>query len=303
MNVQYPFKPDWPHIPHDYNPVGSYRRNFTIPDSWKNREIILHFGGVNSAMYVWINGQKVGYSQGSKTPAEFNITKFLRKGENSLSVEVYRWCDGSYLEDQDFWRLSGIERDVYLYSVPKIHIHDFFVRADLDENYKNGQLNVTVTVQNLLNKKQDNYTLECDLLNEHYQSVFEKIVRKNISINKNGDAEIIFSQSVDNPEKWTAETPYLYTLLVTLKEKKNVIQVVTCKTGFRKVEIKNGQLLVNGQPILIKGVNRHEHDPETGHVVSKESMLTDILLMKKFNINTVRTCHYPDDPYWYKTLR
>ncbi|OGU33907.1 MAG: beta-galactosidase, partial [Ignavibacteria bacterium GWB2_35_6b] len=303
-NSIYPFSPNNPtppNIPHEYNPVGSYKRNFTVPDEWENRQIILHFGGVNSAMYVWINGEAVGYSQDSKTPAEFNITKYLREGKNSLAVEVYRWCDGSYLEDQDFWRLSGIERDVYLYSVPQVHIKDYFAHPDLDSEYIDGIFSLTAKVKNYLTEDVKNCSVSVDLLDADNQSILNKKLMKKISIDKNTETNIDFETTIKNPLKWTAETPNLYKLIITLQDDKGEnTEFVLAKIGFRKVEIKDGRLTINGIPITLKGVNRHEHDPLTGHVVSEESMITDIKLMKQFNINAVRTSHYPNDPLWYK---
>jgi beta-galactosidase len=302
VNIPYEFtyEPNPPDIPDGYNPVGSYRRTFTIPESWKNQEIFVHFGAVKSAMYLWINGQKVGYSQGSKTPAEFNITSFLQKGENTMAVEVYRWSDGSFLECQDFWRISGIERDVYLFSTPKIQIRDFFVQTFLDSNYNNAELNVNIDIKNyLVNSKIKKHYLNI-LLIDHYDNTIIKNLLE-ININKKNSEKFVFENQVNSPKKWSAEKPNLYSLVISLQnDKKEVIEAVSCKVGFRKSEIKNGQLLVNGKAVLLKGVNRHEHDEYSGHVISNESMLKDIELMKRFNINAVRTCHYPDDPYWYE---
>lgn len=294
---EWTYNPKPPEIPHDYNPVGSYLTSFTIPNKWKNREIIIHFGAVKSAMYLWVNGEKVGYSQGSKLPAEFNITKYLKKGENSIAVEVYRWSDGSYLECQDFWRISGIERDVYLWSAPKTHIYDFFAKASLDENYEDGILKTNIKIQNFAKADMKEYSVIIKLYDA------ENELLKSVSKNFKNDKEfidILLETKIDKPNKWSAETPYLYTLLIELKKGNKTIELKSHKTGFRNVEMKNGQLMINGVPILIKGVNRHEHDEFTGHVISHESMEKDIELLKQFNINAVRTCHYPDDPYWYQ---
>lgn len=300
-NTDYPFPANPPHIPHDYNPVGSYRRYFTIPDSWDGHQVFLHFGGVKSAMYVWVNGKKVGYSQGSKTPAEFNITKSLQKGQNTLAVEVYRWSDGAYLEDQDYWKISGIERDVFLFSTPKVYIRDFSVLGKLENSYTDGILDVTVKVNNCLSKKVENYHVRMELLNAVNEAVFKTPIVKEVKVNKLDEVTIRFEQFIKKPIKWTAETPNLYSLIICLSDNTGkTIEVVACKIGFRKVEIKGGQLLVNGVPILIKGVNRHEHEPETGRVVSEKYMKKDIELMKKFNINAVRTSHYPNVPRWYE---
>ena len=294
--------PEPPRVPHDYNPVGSYRRDFTIPENWQEQQIYIHFGAVKSAMYIWLNGTMVGYSQGSKTPAEWDITPYINwEGKNTLAIQVFRWSDGSYLECQDFWRISGIERDVFLYSTPKIHIRDFFVHAGLDENYKNGQLKVEIDLKNSFKKlKAKEYSLEMLL----YEKGDEKPIiteRKQIEINKQETARIEFSKEIDNPKQWSAETPYLYDLILIIRDKDNeIIETVGNKIGFRQSEIKNGQLLINGKAVLLKGVNRHEHDEYTGHVISYESMLQDIRLFKENNINTVRTSHYPNDPVWYR---
>lgn len=298
---EYPFPANPPFIPHEYNPVGSYRRNFTIPDNWHGRQIYLHFGGVRSAMYVWINGYKIGYSQGSKTPAEFNITKYLRKEKNSLALEVYRWSDGSYLEGQDYWKFSGIERDVFLFSTPYVKIEDFFVLGELDEYYTDGSLNVTVNIKNESNNTITKHIIRLELLNTDQKSVFDDPVMQNVHIDKLDEVTIQFKQPVKKPKKWTAETPYLYSLLLSLIDNSGkAIEIATCKIGFRKVEIKGSQLLINDVPIYIKGVNRHEHDSIKGRYVTEESMIKDIQLMKQFNINAVRTSHYPNTPRWYE---
>jgi beta-galactosidase len=298
-----PFKeePVPPRVPHDDNPVGSYRRVFTVPEGWLAGQVFLHFAGVNSAMYVWVNDEEVGYSQGSKTPAEFNITPYVRGGENTLAVEVYRWSDGSYLEDQDYWRLSGIERDVYVFSTPSVHIRDFFVLGDLENDYRDGRLKADVILQSHLDEPVGPLTLRMDLLDANQQSLFREPIVKRAGVVRAGDTDLSFDVAVENPLKWSAETPHLYTLLLSLVgESGEVLQVLTSRVGFRTVEIRDGQLLVNGQPILIKGVNRHEHDPDTGRVVSEELMLKDIQLMKEANINAVRTSHYPNVPRWYE---
>jgi beta-galactosidase len=302
VNINYEFtkNPNPPYVPHDRNPVGSYKRNFTVPQNWKGREIFLHFGDVKSAFYVWINDELVGFSKGSKLPAEWNVTKYLRAEDNSLAVEVYRYSDGGYLECQDFWRISGIERDVYLYSTPKIRIRDFWVQADLDDNYKDGLLKINAQVINHLKESESTkYKLEYQLLDQDKKLIAAE--EKELEIKGDEKKEISFEKAVPNPSKWSAETPYLYYAVLLLKnEKDEVVEVKSCRTGFRKVEIKNGQLLVNGKAVLFKGVNRHEHDQLTGHVISEESMLTDIKVMKLHNINAVRTCHYPNDPRWYE---
>jgi beta-galactosidase len=300
-NVNYPFRPvNPPYIPNDFNPVGCYKKIFEIPSEWKNRQVFLHFDGVKSAFYVWINGIEIGYSQGSATPAEFNITKYLNKGSNTVSVKVFRWSDGSYLEDQDAWRLSGIYRDVYLYSTPNIHIRDFFIKTELDKQYDNAILDIKLNIRNYDRAKNRSCNVAFSLSNSEGQIVFDGL-DKNIIIEKDEEKIIRFNQPINNPSKWSAESPNLYTLILRLKDERNdIIEIESAKIGFRQVEIKNGQLLVNGKAITIKGVNRHEHDPDFGRTVSKDVMIQDIKLMKQFNINAVRTSHYPNCPLWYK---
>ncbi len=301
LNHPYPFKKNPPFIQYEYNPVGSYRKEFEIPENWVNRQVFLHFDGVESAFYLWINGKKVGYSQGSRTPAEFNITQYLKAGKNILAAEVYRWSDGSYLECQDFWRLSGIFRDVYLFSTPSVHIVDFEIITDLDESYIDANLKVIAKMTNYSHLNKD-VQLEVSVLDETGQPIGrDPFIKKPIKNFLAGDGKkITIETNVQNPAKWSAEIPTLYTLLLVLKDMDGrILEVEPCRFGFREVEMKNGQLLVNGQPVLLKGVNRHEHDPITGHYVTKESMVQDIKLMKQFNLNAVRTSHYPDTPLWY----
>ena len=302
VNIRYPFPVDCPRIGGDYNPVGSYRRDFEIPPAWKGRQVFLHFGGVNSFFYLWLNGESVGLSKDSKTPAEFNVTRLLRPGRNILAVQVFRWCDGSYLEDQDFFRLSGIERDVFLFSTPGQHIRDFFVRAGLDDAYQNGTLNVTAQVKNYLAGESGKLRLEMSLFDDAGRPALPNgAVSVLPNLDGHQEKTAVFEQRLAAPRHWTAETPDLYTLLLTLRDAKGrAVESVTCQVGFRRVEIREGLLRVNGVPIRVKGVNRHEHDPLRGHVVSGESMLQDIRLMKAANINSVRACHYPNDPRWYE---
>ncbi len=296
----YPFPINPPYITHDYNPVGSYRRTFQLPDNWEREQTIISFAGVESAFYLWINGEMIGYSQDSRTSAEFNITEYLKSGENTIAVEVYRWCDGSYVEDQDFWRFSGIFRDVYLYSKPSVHIHDFYVRCDLDEKYQDAVLSVNSTLRNSSSKTQKNLKVKAQLYDSDKQLVAESIIDYP-TIPKNETYENNISLDIKNPLKWTSETPNLYNVILQLVDsKETIIEVATTKFGFREVEIKDGLLTVNGKPIYVKGVNRHEHDPDKGHTISRESMINDILLMKQNNINTVRNSHYPTDSEWYE---
>lgn len=291
IDGRYPANPG--KVPHDYNPVGSYRRTFTVPENWEGRQVFIQFGAVKSAFYLWINGQKVGYSQGSKTPAEWDITKYLKAGENIIAAEVYRWSDGSYLECQDFWRISGIERDVYLYSTPKVRVRDFFAKADLDTNYKNGILNLDIDLKNHLPKlKSGNVIVEYQVIDASKKVVASEY--REVKINKVSDLSLGFVKEIENPKKWTAETPNLYTLAICLKNfEGRVIEVVTTKIGFRKIELIDTVFHINGVPVTIKGVNRHEHDQYKGHVVSEENMIKEIALMKQFNINAVRNSHYP----------
>ncbi|MCL2120266.1 MAG: DUF4981 domain-containing protein [Planctomycetaceae bacterium] len=289
-NIQYPwqnFKPDPPKVPADYNPVGMYRRDFELPASFDGQTIILHFAGVESMFYVWINGQKVGMSKDSRTAAEFDITSFVRPGKNDIAIEVFRWCDGSYLEDQDFWRLSGIYRDVFIYALPKFHIRDIEVIAKLEEDG-----NATFSLELFFNNQAEND----GEVNVSYDIVdFVHGFRMTLPYST---ASVKFprtSRFANQPRHWSAEKPNLYNLYITAGE-----QVITTKIGFRSSQVKDGQLLVNGKPVLLKGVNRHEHDPVLGHVVTEEMMRKDIALMKQNNINAVRTSHYPNDPRWYQ---
>ncbi len=299
VNIRYPFVANPPLIPSEYNPVGSYRRTVTIPLGWNNRQVFLFMGAVNSFVYVWINEQYVGFSKDSKTPAEFDISKYIKPGApNIIALQVFRWNDGSYLEDQDFWRLSGIERDVYIYSAPKTHIRDVEAKASLDETYKTGLFSVDIDIVSYLDKKTKDLQVEASLLDVNNKPIFPA-VKQIFDLEKN--TKIHLEQKVTNPLKWNAEYPNLYTVLVVLKDKTGaVIEASTFKTGFRRVEIKDGNLLVNGIRVMIKGVNRHEHDNINGHVISEQSMIQDIRLMKQHNINTVRTSHYPNDPRWYE---
>jgi len=299
---EFPGEPNPPYVPHDYNPVGSYRTWFTMPEDWGGREIFLHFGAVKSAMYLWINGEKAGYSQGSKLPAEFNITSYLKDGKNLLALEVYRWSDGTYLECQDFWRVSGIERDVYLWSAPSVHVKDFWVQASLDEDYTNGVLSVDLDIEKYdSDQKVKKFSAGYTLYDADGKILIED--EEEFSLDRQDCCvSILFPyETITDVKQWSAEKPYLYTTVLEIRDKKgNLLEALSCKTGFRKVELKDGLLYVNGAYVLLKGVNRHEHDEKTGHVVDEESMRKDLYLMKTNNINTVRTCHYPDDPLWYR---
>lgn len=298
VSAGYGFKKNPPFIDPENNPVGSCKRSFVIPHNWKGKDIYIHFGGVSSAFYVWVNGKKVGYSQDSKTPAEFNITPYVNTGKNEIAVEVYRWCDGSYLEDQDFWRFSGIQRDVFLFAQTPLHIGNYEILTDLDHEYRDAMLKGHIDLVNTKGKFSSSQLIEVTLLDDNGSKLFTKQIKAGKA--KGKDIRLDFEQLVENPRKWSAETPNLYTILFTVKERGKIQQVISDRIGFREVEIKHAQLLVNGTPVYIKGVNRHEHDPVTGHVVSRESMIRDIKLMKQNNINSVRTSHYPNDPLWYQ---
>jgi beta-galactosidase len=299
VNIGYAFAYDRnnPHPPHDNNPVGSYRRAFTVPADWNGRRTLLHFDGVDSAFYVWVNGQQVGYSEGSRTPAEFDITKYLRTGDNSLAVEVYRFSDGSFLEDQDMFRLSGIFRDVYLWSPGPQHVRDVELRATLDSGYRDGLLTLRALVDNrAATATPGEVTL--DLLDADGATVTSQT---RSYAGRPGETPVDFALTVRAAHKWSAETPYLYRALITLKNRAHqAIEVIPQTVGFRSVEIRNGRYLINGQAVLIKGVNRHEHDPQLGHYVSHDLMVRDIELMKQSNVNAVRTSHYPNTPEWYE---
>lgn len=294
-NITYPHQATPPKIQDFYNPVGSYKRDFTIPEGWDGKEIFLHIGAVSSMANVWVNEQFVGYSEDSKTPAEFNISKYLRKGKNSLAVEVFRWCDGSYLEDQDFWRMSGITRDVYLLARNRQYIRDFSIHQDLDENYVNGMLDVKVEVQNSQEMEAKLMVEMC--LDDRNTTIIGHLQEVGVT----GSSWVSFSDVVENPEQWSAEQPNLYELVITLKDNSGkVLEVIRQEVGFRKVEIKDGNLYINGQYVYLKGVNIHEHHQTNGHVVDRETMLKDIKTMKEHNINAVRTSHYPEPELWYQ---
>jgi beta-galactosidase len=291
-NITYPFPANRPLIPHATNPVGSYRRTFEIPAGWSGQDVILHIGAAGSAYRVWVNGKEAGYSEDSKLPSEFDVTKLLTPGNaNTVAIQIHRWSDGSYLEDQDFWRVSGIERSVYLKAAPKTRLTDVFVHAGLDKAYKDGVLSTDVE----LTKRDQPVTVRMTLLDGE-----KAVLTKESKVAAGAAKTQTLSASVPGVRQWTAETPNLYTLLVeVLDAKGQIIQATPQRIGFRTVEIKNGRVAVNGKPIVIRGVNRHEHDPETFHVISEASMRRDIELMKRNNINAVRTSHYPNSELWY----
>ena len=321
----HPFKIDPPRVMGDpptnwtafaqRNPVGSYRKTFSLPEKWDGRRVFIHFDGVESAFYVWCNGQKIGFSKDSRTPAEFDLTDFVRPGLNQIAVEVYRWSDGSYLEDQDMWRMSGIFRPVYLYSTAAARIRDFTVRTDLDADYRDAVLQIKPEL-GAKNLSLSNWTVRAQLFDANGKQVLTNELSHDAAeiLNPDFSAKILddrmpqrgepkfawLEAKIKNPAKWTAETPNLYKLVLTLNDAAgNLVEADSCAIGFRKIEVRAGVFLVNGQPIRLRGVNRHEIDPDTGHAISEARMMQDITLMKQANINAVRTCHYPDDPCWY----
>ena len=288
VNVGYAWRNQFqnnpPLVPTENNHVGSYRKEIVLPADWKGKDIFAHFGSVTSNMYLWVNGRYVGYSEDSKLEAEFDLTNYLKPGKNLIAFQVFRWCDGSYLEDQDFFRYSGVGRDCYLYARDKKRIQDIRVTPDLDSQYKDGTLNIAIDMRG-------SGTVALDLTDAQGKSVATADLK--------GSGKLNTTINVANPAKWTAETPNLYTLTATLKNGSTVTEVIPVKVGFRKIELTGGQILVNGQPVLFKGADRHEMDPDGGYVVSLERMIQDIKVMKQLNINAVRTCHYPDDNRWY----
>lgn len=299
-NIKYSFDPNPPFVPKDYNPTGLYKTMFNIPVDWQDKQIFIHFAGVQSAMYLWINGEKVGYHEDAMLPAEFDITHYLRKGENQLAVQVLNWSNGSYLEDQDFWRLSGIYRDVFLFATPKTRIRDFSFSSTLDNEYKNANICVKLSVENKGETNVENLKARIQLKGINNNVVLSKIISVE-GVAKHSENIFTISELINNPLKWTAETPNLYKLQIELLDSKNnALQVFEQKVGFRKVEIKDGHFLINGKAVKIKGVNRHEFDMNTGRAISRESMIKDIILMKKNNINAVRTSHYPNQSEWYE---
>jgi beta-galactosidase len=286
-NVKYPHDRTPPLIQKDYNPVGSYKRTFDVPARWEGKDVIVHFGAVSSCMNLWINGEYVGYSEDSKTPDEFNITKYLKSGENTLAVEIFRWCDGSYLEDQDFWRMSGITRDVYLEARGKQALKDFRVVSSLDDSYTKGIFSFDAKLAN-------NGELTIDAILSYKGETIKEFSEKT------SESTIHFNAEIPNVEQWSAEIPNLYDLQIVLKNGDDIVEVAHQDVGFRRIEIKDSKLYVNGKYVYIKGADLHEHNDKTGHVQDKETMLLDIKTMKENNLNAVRTSHYPEPVLWYE---
>jgi beta-galactosidase len=299
-NSRYIFPANPPYVDNNDLPIGSYRTWFDLPASFDGKEIFLYFGSISGAATIYVNGQRVGYSKAAKTPAEFNVTPYLKKGKNLLALQVFKWSDASYLDDQDFWRLAGIERDVLLIARPSTSIEDFFVNGDLDKNYKNGILHVDIDIRNFSNQKTDVFQLKVSLLDENQKNIMTKqLTVKNIEAKK--EQTISFSANVSSPKLWSAEFPNLYTVSIELKDSKGqTLELAGCRTGFRKIEIRNKQLLINGKPILICGTNIHEHHGQYGHYVDEATKLKDIQLLKLYNYNAIRTSHYPQSPEIYK---
>ena len=327
VSAGYPFKIDPPRVtsepPADWtayqerNPVGSYRRHFDLPAEWAGRRVFLHFEGVQGAFYVWVNGERMGYSQGSMSPAEFDVTDQVRPGENLVAVQVFRWSDGSYLEDQDMWRLSGIHRDVFLYSTAAARVQDFTVRTDLDADYRDATLRVEPELRVYDGSALAGWTVQAQLFGPDGTNVFDNPLRQDAEpiLNRDAKAAVLNARTpqrgrrlfgwlegrVESPAKWTAETPHLYRLVLSLHDAEGTtVEALATDVGFRSIEIADGRLLINGQPVRLRGANRHEHDPDHGRAVPYERMVEDIELMKRANVNAVRTAHYPHDPRWYE---
>jgi beta-galactosidase len=309
-NFTYIFKKDFPKVMGDpsekytsfkeRNPVGSYRRDFTVPADWKGRRIFISFDGVDAGFFLWVNGKKVGYSVNSRNVAEFDLTKFVKPGKNMIAAEVYRFVSGSYLENQDMWRLSGIFRNVTLWSAPQQHIRDYFIKTNLDNQYRNAEVTVSAKVKNYGATATKARNLEVSLFNGLSPVTGAKAI-KSIPLLKPGQEVIVnLSFKVNKPEKWTAETPKLYTSVLKIKDGSQTIETLSSRTGFREIEIKGRLFTVNGVPIKLKGVNRHENWPDVGHAVTEEQMIRDIILIKQANCNHVRTSHYSSAPRWYE---
>jgi beta-galactosidase len=309
-NEGYTTKKDFPRVmsepPTTYtayierNPVGSYRREFEVPQNWKDRRLFLTFDGVDAAFFLWINGEKVGYSVNSRNAAEFDVTKYIKPGKNTVAVEVYRYCSGSYLEDQDMWRLSGIFRNVTIWSTPNIHVRDFFVKTDLDTQYRNATIEVITKIKNYGDKQGTEQSITATLFDGSREVAGSKAQGYVPSLKPGEETVVTLKFPVTNPIKWSAEAPRLYTTVITLNEARKNIETLSSRTGFRNIEIKGRIFMVNGTPIKLKGANRHENWPESGHAVTEAQMIRDLELLKQANCNHVRTSHYSDDPRWYE---
>ncbi len=311
-NIAYPFKKDLPKVTgepdksfttyKERNPVGSYLTTFVIPADWTDKQVFLNFGGVQSAMYVWVNGQKVGYSENSMSPAEFDITSYIHKGENKLAVEVYKYCDGSYLEDQDIWRLGGIFRDVDLIARPKVFIGDYFVKAIPDKTYANANISIDLNIDNRLFQNIAGLQVDAEITGYSKSGDYIDIpVVAKVPVAKSRQVSVAISSLIKQPKLWSAETPDLYRLILKLKNRKNeIVDKAECYFGVRKIEVRGDVFLINGRAVKLKGINRHEQHPRTGKYISRQMMVRDMELMKQANINMIRTSHYPDDPMFYE---
>ncbi|MGF1586092.1 MAG: glycoside hydrolase family 2 TIM barrel-domain containing protein [Bacteroidales bacterium] len=292
-NIALTFISDPPNVPENYNPTGCYVRTFRIPRNWDGREIFLHFEGVKSASYVWINGQAVGYNQGGFEPAEYNVTPFIKRGENTIAVKVLSYSDGSYIENQDMWRLSGIFRTVYLFAAPEVHMRDYYVVTELDQKYEDAELQLEIDLINYSNSVKTGYSVEVELINDE-DKITPTITRNAEPLEPGREHKLSIRAEVKNPLKWSAEKPHLYTMIIRLKDESgNLTEVYSKRIGFRKVEIKDSQILVNGVPIKFNGVNLHMHHPKHGQALPVETLRQDLIIMKQFNINLARTSHYP----------
>jgi len=293
-------RPNPPEVPENDNPVGLYRRKFLLPKGWREKPVFIHLGAVKSAFYIWCNNQLVGYSEDSKLPAEFELTKYLIEGNNLITLQVLRYSDASYLECQDFWRISGIERDVYLFATEPVWLKDFFVRSSLDENYKNGIIEIDATLKSHQSKS-ELFSIEAFLNDANGKIIWKAAGSLGSKAMQESAKTKLLEGKIDNVLPWSAEIPNLYQLELHFKNSAGKeVQVTRQQVGFRTAEIKDGLFLLNGKAIKFKGVNRHEHDPDNAHVISEESMIKDIKLMKQLNINAVRTCHYPNAERWYE---
>ena len=296
-DLYYPFPINPPYVPTE-NPTGIYKRKFIMEDNWLKERTILRFNGVDSAFHVWINGREVGYSKGSRMCSEFDISKYIKIGENDLTVRVYQWSDATYLEDQDMWWLSGIFRDVEIIKENRISVRDIFINTDFDDKYNDANLKIKVSLENVTNESLKDVKILYELLDSNFDEVLSETI-ENIDLKALSEEEIYIDKAIKSPKKWSAEEPNLYHLIVTVLNDDKVLEVIPQRVGFRKIEVKGENFLINGKAVLLNGVNRHDYHPEMGRTVSKEVMEQDVILMKKHNINAVRTAHYPNNSYFY----
>ncbi len=293
-NVSQPFHANPPFIPHDYNPVGSYRRTVMIPPAWKEKEVFLRLEAATSASFIWVNGQEVGFNEGANEPAEYDVTKYLKPGKNLIAVNVYKYSAGTYLEDQDFWRLAGIFRDVYLFATPKVHLRDFYVTTDLDKDYRDATITIAADIANYSTPNQSGYSVRGTLFDSNHQPVIQNMVSKPVKVDSQKTQTVNISSAITNPAKWSSEKPNLYHLTLELiNTEGKTIEILSSRIGFKKVEVKHQALYVNGVPVKLNGTNSHMQHPDLGHAMDIETIIKDFTLMKQFNINCVRTCHYP----------